>query len=624
MAINNVHYVPSMFSLRMPKPTLICNKKQRNNQFRLNFTDHRLFILIYCFLLLFEAAQCQKTRETPPPTKSLNILTSPLLNHSTPATRIRPLKKTNALDCNGLFEKCLCSFNEQTRRHFLYCNDHTIRKMPDFKDIYAKLVAAKHHTQLSLVFSKLDFSGSSIRRIRKEDLAHLQLDLLPSNLVSNHSTLNSSTADFESLLEQLKQSFVPIYHLDFDNILEIDDGSFLSFMANSLALTYELAAAAQQQNPAEESLLTPPQNENLLLKLRFSNSKFDFAPTRKPFMGLKALELHLNNISNEYLANSIFDQSVISEIYLENSPHFVGFVDASSTLPNGRLLHRFVVTRSYKIEQLCSHSLPSFVDQETFHDITIKKCGALRQIKPFAFYKYPHLRTLVLAGNNLSRIDKDSFRYLSQLELLDLSSNPIAIIEPDAFRDLASLRTLLAEATQLKRIEARTFVGLLSLGELRLSKSAQLSRIDARSFRDSRGSLRELHLKDTQVRLVDSLDEDGVEPPYLPHQVAAHKFNEIWLDGLNLTLLNLESSSNADQFGAAAAMNESAPRRMMCKMARHVPAHTLVNLQRHQACTCMVYLLYRRKEFPLFPRWEFKTPFCYRNQIQVRNIYTSL
>jgi hypothetical protein len=161
---------------------------------------------------------------------------------------------------------------------------------------------------------------------------------------------NTNPSSFESLLDKLKHSFTPIYHLDFDNMVDIEDGSFQSFVDNSIKVSYELAdnsthISSSSKAPNEES--SRSRNENLL-KMRFSDSNFDFAPTRRPFQGLKALELHFNNLTNEYLANSIFDESVVSEIYLENSPNFVGFVDASSKLPNGKLMHRFIVIKSYK------------------------------------------------------------------------------------------------------------------------------------------------------------------------------------------------------------------------------------------------------------------------------------
>jgi hypothetical protein len=266
-------------------------------------------------------------------------------------------------DCNRLFDKCLCSFNEHTNRNFLYCNDATLKAMPNFASIYGTFDThiKPNYPNLNLIFATVDLKGSSIGRIGHSDLDHLRIDLLPNNLRSASRHVSKMPASFatvtlvpnggestnsvESLLDKLKHSFTPIYHLDLDNIVDIEDGAFTAFVANSVNLTYQLA---EENGVKGESRLALTKNENLL-KVRFSDSRLDFASNRRPFQGLKALELHLTNLTNEYLANSIFDESSISEIFVDSSPNFVGFVDASSTLPNGKLLHRFVVIKSYKI-----------------------------------------------------------------------------------------------------------------------------------------------------------------------------------------------------------------------------------------------------------------------------------
>lgn len=239
---------------------------------------------------------------------------------------------------------------------------------------------------------------------------------------------------------------LPKYHLDFEGIVDIEDAAFEKFTETSLNLSRQLSSSSK--NGAISDITS---TGGLLLKIRFADSKFSFAPHRKPFRGLRALEFHINNMSSEYLANSIFDDAVIKEFYLEDAPNFIGFLDLSDTLPTGRLFSRFVVTRSYKIDALCSHSLPSFVDVEHFAEIQIKKCAKLKSIKPFTFYRYAHLRTLNLAANSLEVIDRDSFRNLNQLVSLDLSSNPLAAIDDETFRDLNSLKSLYLESTKVSK-----------------------------------------------------------------------------------------------------------------------------------------------------------------------------
>jgi Leucine-rich repeat (LRR) protein len=229
--------------------------------------------------------------------------------------------------------------------------------------------------------------------------------------------------------------------------------------------------------------------------LRFRNSNFTFASNRRPFKNLVALEFHMVNLSSDYLANSIFDESIISELSLQDAHNFIGFVDVSDRLPTGKLLHRFIATRSYKIDAICSHALPSFIDQETFHEIIIKKCTSLSSITAFTFYKYTHLKKLILSDNNFNRLDKDSFRYLSELETLDLSNNPISNIEDYTFKDLSSLKNLYLQSTLLKSINKYTLSGTFELEKLILIKSEHLNYIHGQSFEDPKRTLKHLDLK---------------------------------------------------------------------------------------------------------------------------------
>lgn len=168
-------------------------------------------------------------------------------------------------------------------------------------------------------------------------------------------------------------------------------------------------------------------------------------------------------------------------------------------------------------------------------------------------------------------------------------------------------------------------MGLFSLTELKLTKSGQLSEIHGRAFRDSQRSLRELHLKDTQVRLLGSLAKDGTEPPYASwlNSIKNKKAQDVWLNGLNLSLLNIDSNVNNDEFAHKKfdmLTGSWPPDPLLCKLMRYMPDTTLLNLQRNQTCNCLVYLVYRRKEFPTYTKWEYKAPFCYRDLIKVEPI----
>ena len=174
--------------------------------------------------------------------------------------------------------------------------------------------------------------GSGIRQIKKDDLTYLQLDLKNKKQVANSLAAGS---DFDDQLAYLRRTFVPMYHLDFDQINDIEDAAFEQFLVASTNLTVHLEASSNQ-------IVSNHVDDVLLLRIRFSNCNFDFSANRRPFKGLKAQEVHMYNMSSQYLANSIFDASVISELHFESALNFMGFLDLSDTLPNGNYLFTYI------------------------------------------------------------------------------------------------------------------------------------------------------------------------------------------------------------------------------------------------------------------------------------------
>ena len=465
-----------------------------------------------------------------------------------------PNETKSSNNCSQNFPNCLCSPDPVSLKYALYCNDPNLKRIPPFSRLL---------NTTSLIFSKVDFSQSGIQRIYKNDLRYLNLDLRNSSIQQKQK---------QSTMKELSSHV--LYHLDFEAISEIETGAFEWFGDSS--------------------------DELHLLKIRFSNSHFSYG-SLKPFKGLSALKFHLNNISNEYLLNTMFDESRIVELLIENMHNFIGFLDFNN-FPSGHLLNRFVAIRSYKIDSLCSHALPSFVHQEFFSEISIKKCSTLKAIKPFTFFKYPHLKQLFLTSNSFTSIYKNSLSHLTQLELLDLSYNPIDSIEDMSFKDLSSLKRLYLESTLIKVIQQNTLTGLVALSDLKFSKTKSLQLIDAVAFKSFANTLKYLSLKDTNVSLIESVMIKS----------------EAWLEDLSLHSLNLESSLTYEQFEL-----NSNNKTILCKLKRYLTSATLIHLQRSQPCNCLVYFIYRDKNFIHDPYWEFKTPVCYRSQIEFFKVNNS-
>jgi len=234
----------------------------------------------------------------------------------------------------------------------------------------------------------------------------------------------------------------PTYHLDFDNVNHIETGAFRDLVINS----FKLASKKIGSN-------------YLHLNLRLQNSRFNYTARERPFQGLIAKELHLKNVSDSFLMESIFRGSIFSEMTIENSPDLTGFLIIDSNLSSGVLLHKLTIFKSFNMKHLAANMLPSFVQTFTFNEIIIKNCKSLEHLNGFTFSKYPHLKKLYLSWNNFKTMDRYSFQGLSSLEILDLSSNPLQSIEEYTFRDCKSLKYLHLESTSLRMIQRDSFRG---------------------------------------------------------------------------------------------------------------------------------------------------------------------
>lgn len=403
-------------------------------------------------------------------------------------------------------------------------------------------------------FKQVSFRNTKISQIQQKDLEYLKIDTW------------SNTSDKRI-----------IFHLDFDNINNIDDSSFELFSMN----------------------LKDP----FKLNIRFRNSNLGLSINKRPFKALKMNILVLKDLKNDYIANPLFDECSINELHIEDSINFVGFIDLGDNLPTGRLTRAFYAYNSYKDNILCSHSLPAFIDHENFSEINIQKCNSIQLIKNFAFYKYNHLKILILASNNISFIEKNSFRNLNELEFLSLSYNPIGYLPDFVFSDLISLKRLDLEGTNIKFIAQKTFAGLFSLIELRLTFSKKLNYIENCAFDDSKKTLKVLFMENIDMQLISSTS------------------NIEWLRGLNLT--NLVIDFSMDKNLTSKFFTDYQKSDLFCKFIKTYPRKILLNLNPNEDCNCLTYWLYENKNFEQFysrfdkdltRHWIYATPRCYRIQ----------
>ena len=151
----------------------------RKVKFKCISKSSKLFFIISLFLSHFYAYNATNTiRTTTTTTFTYTNTTSVFINVGeenfflSAEEALESYEKNNlgqsnlaVKDCSSLFPRCLCSFKESTRRNYLYCNDPSVKKIPDFKAIYElfERYVRSVHSNLNLIFSKVDFTSKFLK-----------------------------------------------------------------------------------------------------------------------------------------------------------------------------------------------------------------------------------------------------------------------------------------------------------------------------------------------------------------------------------------------------------------------------------------------------------------------------
>lgn len=146
----------------------------------------------------------------------------------------------------------------------------------------------------------------------------------------------------------------------------------------------------------------------------------------------------------------------------------------------------------------------------TFLDLSFNDMG---KIEKGSFQWLSRLETLSLADNNIKHLTKDTFLGLKSLKKLQLTkalvkshTSSIPIIDDFSFQPLSTLESLILQRTAVGEIKEHTFTGLTNLGELDMSWSsyASLRVITNKTFVSLAGSpLRKLNLTGAAVTQIN-------------------------------------------------------------------------------------------------------------------------
>jgi Leucine-rich repeat (LRR) protein len=127
----------------------------------------------------------------------------------------------------------------------------------------------------------------------------------------------------------------------------------------------------------------------------------------------------------------------------------------------------------------------------------------IKSIKANEFFEFRNLQKLILFKNEITRLQKDWSKGLSQLKLLDLSNNRLSSLPNEIFKGLNSLQDLRISNNKFHFTDkANTpFLGLNQLKNLELAENNFLNSIGPNSFKNLK-SLQNLWLINSNITVL--------------------------------------------------------------------------------------------------------------------------
>ncbi|XP_022107210.1 uncharacterized protein LOC110988203 [Acanthaster planci] len=130
-------------------------------------------------------------------------------------------------------------------------------------------------------------------------------------------------------------------------------------------------------------------------------------------------------------------------------------------------------------------------------------------LKPGMFKKQNNLYKLVLADNNIRKLENGTFEGLHRLQFLNLTGNPLAEIASGAFLDVVTLPILDLGYLQLRHLQPGVFKGLDSVEALNVGHNPLVA-VDRGAF-DGLEKTSTLDIRQTEISKVDPLMFQGLD-----------------------------------------------------------------------------------------------------------------
>ncbi|XP_058463249.1 uncharacterized protein LOC131437733 [Malaya genurostris] len=341
--------------------------------------------------------------------------------------------------------QCHCGY--KSLDFFVDCSGLGLTELPHFPEINIQILDLSENAFTSVPVGLSQFT----------DLRYLDLS-------SNHiSTIAANSLDGLSSLKQLNVAN--------NNISNWADISPNELLQKTLFLE-ELSLAENQFTSFSSNDISLVMISASLKYLDLSNCKITKVSGKEVIQGLINLE-HLKLNGNPIHGISDMTSTSLKTLDLSNCK----LSTLQPTALNGLEALGYVnLAKNYRLS-LSTHGI---VTSQTLKRINLSNCN----MDSIDLDGFPNLMTVILRGNMIRQLTRESFAWNLLLENIDLSSNAISSVQSEAFRGLTHLKNLDLSFNMIKQLDGKVFKDNELLTHINLSRNYlwRLVRITAPSL----------------------------------------------------------------------------------------------------------------------------------------------
>ncbi|XP_065078883.1 insulin-like growth factor-binding protein complex acid labile subunit [Ochlerotatus camptorhynchus] len=343
--------------------------------------------------------------------------------------------------------ECHCHHDHDSNDFYVDCSGLGLTELPHFPDTNVQILDLSEN-----LFTFIPPDLSQFSNLRYLDMSSNLISSLPPQSLEGLKSLkqlNLSKNNISNWANLYPNEFLT--NTPFLEELSLAENQFTSFSSNDISLV----------------LFSPS-----VRYLDLSNCKITKISGKEVILGLSSLEtLKLNG--NPIHGISDIKSDSLKTLDLSNCRLGTLQPTALSGLTSLAYVN---LARNYKL----SLSMHGNVTSSSLRRINLSLCN----MDSIDLGGFPNLKTVILRGNMIRQLTRESFAANPLLENIDLSSNSINLVQNDAFRLLMHMKTLDLSFNSIPRIDGRTFKDNEMLTQINLSRNyiARLQRIVASSL----------------------------------------------------------------------------------------------------------------------------------------------